>query len=204
MALRQAMTLPSCKQVPCCLHWSRWPSLWTSPWPLWAEPVWGSPGTSGKSRYLLLAAYPSPPKSWRGRLPPRTSSVTVSPSQWRSVGRQFGYWVKRSNHKRYSLSDFYSPQVYTKAKPTELSFYRPLPVTPAATLNIQDFPSKNTQLLCILTSKSRLHSMIIWARPWVAARFSLRSFWSGLPVAYFFCIALWGRERMTLGHARGW
>lgn len=40
------------------------------------------------------------------------------------------------------------------------------------------------------TSNSWLHSAIMCASPWVAARFSFRSFWSGLPVAYFLWIDL--------------
>lgn len=46
------------------------------------------------------------------------------------------------------------------------------------------------------TWKSFLHSAIIWASPWVAARFSFRSFWSGLPRLGFLCITL-QREKST-------
>lgn len=42
----------------------------------------------------------------------------------------------------------------------------------------------------ILTWNRRWHSVIMCARPWVAARFSLRSFWSGWPVVYFLWIDL--------------
>lgn len=47
----------------------------------------------------------------------------------------------------------------------------------------------------LLTWKSFLHSAIIWASPWVAARFSFKSFWSGLPKLCFLCITLSRRNR---------
>lgn len=49
----------------------------------------------------------------------------------------------------------------------------------------------NKYLLSLIQTWKRCwHSVIMCARPCVAARFSLRSFWSGRPVAYFFWIDL--------------
>ena len=42
----------------------------------------------------------------------------------------------------------------------------------------------------LLTRNSFLHSWIMWARPWVAARFSFRSRWSGFPRVGFLFITL--------------
>ena len=50
--------------------------------------------------------------------------------------------------------------------------------------------STNNKTFHLPTWKSFLHSAIIWASPWVAARFSFRSFWSGLPKLCFLCITL--------------
>lgn len=47
------------------------------------------------------------------------------------------------------------------------------------------------------TWKSLLHSIIMWAKPCVAARFSLSSLWSGFPRLYFLWLSLW------MGKAKG-
>lgn len=47
------------------------------------------------------------------------------------------------------------------------------------------------------TWKSLLHSIIMWAKPCVAARFSLSSLWSGFPRLHFLWLNLW------LGKAKG-
>lgn len=46
------------------------------------------------------------------------------------------------------------------------------------------------------TWKSLLHSVIMWAKPCVAARFSLSSLWSGFPRLHFLWLDLWmGKEK---------
>lgn len=47
------------------------------------------------------------------------------------------------------------------------------------------------------TWKSLLHSVIMWAKPCVAARFSLSSLWSGLPRLHLLWLDLWiGKEKV--------
>lgn len=53
----------------------------------------------------------------------------------------------------------------------------------------------NNETSQLLTWKSFLHSAIMWASPWVAARFSFKSLWSGLPKLCFLCITLGRRNK---------
>lgn len=53
------------------------------------------------------------------------------------------------------------------------------------------------QVQRLLTRKSFLHSCSMCARPWVAARFSFRSLWSGFPSVGFLFITLRQRHGET-------